>query len=280
MLGSDHAPHTLEEKAKPYPASPSGMTGVQTLVPLMLDHVNAGRLSLARFVDLTSAGPARLFGIACKGRIAAGYDADFTVVDLKRSETITDKWIASRAGWTPYDGVAVTGWPVGTFVRGRRVMWEGESGHAVDRRAGAVSGDVVGENAPLYKRRRVILKRLLPRAVEREFAVADALAETFGEFGGRFLAIGADEFGERGEQAGLRQAIAVDAVEARFGPGFLQIAERHVLLFVIGNGSRAVGRTASVVVIVFQLRAPASKTAAVPSELNVSTGVRDAHRSQ
>ena len=84
MLGSDHAPHTLEEKAKPYPESPSGMTGVQTLVPIMLDHVNAGRLTLARFVDLTSAGPARLFGIAGKGRIAAGYDADFTIVDLKR----------------------------------------------------------------------------------------------------------------------------------------------------------------------------------------------------
>src|SRR6201996_8569534 len=126
VLGSDHAPHTLEEKAKAYPASPSGMTGVQTLVPVMLDHVNAGRLSLARFVDLTSAGPARLFNIACKGRIAAGYDADFTVVDLKRSETITDKWIASRAGWTPYDGLRVTGWPVGTFVRGRRAMWQGE----------------------------------------------------------------------------------------------------------------------------------------------------------
>src|SRR5262249_57201702 len=89
VLGSDHAPHTLEEKAKSYPATPSGMPGVQTLVPIMLDHVNAGRLSLARFVDLTSAGPARLFNIACKGRIAAGYDADFTVVDLKRSETIT-----------------------------------------------------------------------------------------------------------------------------------------------------------------------------------------------
>jgi dihydroorotase len=126
ILGSDHAPHTLEEKAKPYPASPSGMTGVQTLVPLMLDHVNAGRLSLARLVDLTSAGPAHLFGIAGKGRIARGYDADLTVVDLTRRGTITDRWIASRAGWTPYDGMTVTGWPVGTFVRGRRVMWEGE----------------------------------------------------------------------------------------------------------------------------------------------------------
>lgn len=126
VLGSDHAPHTLEEKDKVYPASPSGMTGVQTLVPIMLDHVNAGKLSLARFVDLTSAGPARLFNIACKGRIAAGYDADFTVVDMKREETITNKWVASRAGWTPYDGVKVKGWPVGTFVRGKRVMWQGE----------------------------------------------------------------------------------------------------------------------------------------------------------
>jgi len=125
VLGSDHAPHTREEKAKTYPASPSGMTGVQTLVPIMLDHVNAGRLSLLRFVDLTSAGPARLFGIAAKGRIAVGYDADVTVIDLKRRETIKDKWVASRAGWTPYDGVTVTGWPVGTLVRGRKVMWEG-----------------------------------------------------------------------------------------------------------------------------------------------------------
>ncbi len=126
ILGSDHAPHTLEEKAKPYPQSPSGMTGVQTLVPIMLDHVNKGRLSLLRFIDMTSAGPARLFGIAGKGRIAAGYDADFTIVDLKRRETIQNRWIASRCGWTPYDGVEVTGWPVGTFVRGRKVMWEGE----------------------------------------------------------------------------------------------------------------------------------------------------------
>ncbi|MBS4082037.1 MAG: dihydroorotase [Rhizobiales bacterium] len=122
ILGSDHAPHTLEEKAKTYPASPSGMTGVQTLVPIMLDHVNAGRLTLERFVDLSSHGPSRVFGIANKGRIAAGYDADFTVVDLKRRETITNQWVASKVGWTPYDGMKVTGWPVGTIVRGRIVM--------------------------------------------------------------------------------------------------------------------------------------------------------------
>ena len=126
ILGSDHAPHTREEKDKAYPASPSGMTGVQTLVPVMLGHVNAGRMSLARFVDMISAGPNRLFGIAGKGRIAVGYDADLTIVDLKRRETITHAWMGSRAGWTPYDGVTVTGWPVGTILRGRTVMWEGE----------------------------------------------------------------------------------------------------------------------------------------------------------
>jgi dihydroorotase len=126
VLGSDHAPHTHEEKSHAYPDTHSGMTGVQTLVPIMLDHVNAGRLTLERFVDLTSHGPNRLFGIASKGRIAAGYDADFTIVDMKRRETITNSWIASKCGWTPYDGVSVQGWPVGTVVRGARVMWEGD----------------------------------------------------------------------------------------------------------------------------------------------------------
>ncbi len=126
VLGSDHAPHTLEEKKKPYPDSPSGMTGVQTLVPVMLDHVNAGRLTLQRFVDLSSHGPNRIFGMARKGRIAAGYDADFTIVDMKRRETITNEQQDSKAGWTPHHGRQVTGWPVGTLVRGMRVMWDGE----------------------------------------------------------------------------------------------------------------------------------------------------------
>jgi dihydroorotase len=125
-IGSDHAPHTLEEKARPYPKSPSGMTGVQTLVPIMLDHVNAGRLSLERFVDLTSAGPARIYNVAGKGRIAVGYDADLTVVDLKARRTIRNDWIASRCGWTPYDGMTVTGWPKMTIIRGRTVMREDE----------------------------------------------------------------------------------------------------------------------------------------------------------
>jgi dihydroorotase len=125
VLGSDHAPHTREEKDKGYPDTPSGMTGVQTLVPIMLDHVNAGRLSLERFVDLVAHGPQRIFGLATKGRIAVGFDADFTVVDLKAKRTIENKWIASRCGWTPFDGVTVTGWPVGTILRGETVMWDG-----------------------------------------------------------------------------------------------------------------------------------------------------------
>jgi len=126
ILGSDHAPHTKEEKDQPYPKSPSGMTGVQTLVPVMLDHVNNGKMTLERFVDMTSHGPNRLFQIAGKGRIAVGYDADLTIVDLKRKQVIDDSWIASKPGWTPYNGVEVTGWPVGTILRGHKVMWEGE----------------------------------------------------------------------------------------------------------------------------------------------------------
>ncbi|MDA1237173.1 MAG: amidohydrolase family protein, partial [Acidobacteria bacterium] len=126
VLGSDHAPHTREEKAKPYPQSPSGMTGVQTLLPVMLDHVHAGRLSLERLVDLTGHGPQRIYSIARKGRITVGYDADFAIVDLNAKRTITHDCIASRAGWTPYDGREVIGWPIHTIVRGRTVVRDGE----------------------------------------------------------------------------------------------------------------------------------------------------------
>src|ERR1051325_780691 len=122
VIGSDHAPHTREEKEKIYPDSPAGMPGVQTLVTILLDHVNAGRLSLERFVDLTSAGAARIFGIAGKGRIARGYDADFTIVDRKARRKIENNWIASKCGWTPFDGMTTTGWPVSTIIRGQIVM--------------------------------------------------------------------------------------------------------------------------------------------------------------
>ena len=124
VIGSDHAPHTKEEKARTYPATPSGMPGVQTLLPLLLDHAASGRTTLQRVVELTSAGAQRIFGIVGKGRIAAGYDADFTVVDLKAQWTIEESWIASRCGWSPFTGMRLTGKPVGTIIRGKRVMWE------------------------------------------------------------------------------------------------------------------------------------------------------------
>jgi len=127
VVGSDHAPHTLEEKARPYPDSPSGMTGVQTLLPLLLDHMNAGQLTLERLIDLTSGGAARIYDIEGKGRIAPGFDADFTLVDLKAERTISNDQIASKTGWTPFDGMAVRGWPVATVIRGRVVMREGET---------------------------------------------------------------------------------------------------------------------------------------------------------
>jgi dihydroorotase len=121
-IGSDHAPHARANKLLPWPNCASGLTGVQTLVPIMLNHVNAGRLPLTRLVDLMSAGPARVYGALGKGRLAAGYDADFTVVDLKKQRRIEESWIVSPCGWTPFAGMDITGWPVATIIRGQTVM--------------------------------------------------------------------------------------------------------------------------------------------------------------
>jgi dihydroorotase len=121
-IGSDHAPHPRDKKLLPWPECPAGLTGVQTLVPVMLDHVNAGRLSLTRLVDLMCAGPARVYGVVGKGRLAAGYDADFTLVDMAHRRRIENEWIVSPCGWTPFAGMQVTGWPVATIVRGQAVM--------------------------------------------------------------------------------------------------------------------------------------------------------------
>ena len=126
VLGSDHAPHTREEKARPYPASPSGMPGVQTLLPIMLTHVANGRLSLERLVDLTSHGPQRVFGMADKGRVAEGWDADLTLVDLKARRVLRHEDMAARAGWTPFDGFEAHGWPMATIIRGVAVMRDDE----------------------------------------------------------------------------------------------------------------------------------------------------------
>lgn len=125
-IGSDHAPHPRAAKLKPWPDCPAGLTGVQTLVPVMLNHVNAGRLSLMRMVDLMCAGPARVYGVVGKGRLAAGYDADFTLVDMRRQRVIEESWIVSPCGWTPFAGMKITGWPVATIIRGQAVMREDE----------------------------------------------------------------------------------------------------------------------------------------------------------
>ena len=125
-VGSDHAPHPRAAKERPWPDCPAGLTGVQTLVPVMLDHVAAGRLSLTRLVDLMSAGPARVYGAVGKGRLAVGFDADLTIVDLRRRRTIEESWIASPCGWTPFAGMRVVGWPVATVVRGAAVMRDDE----------------------------------------------------------------------------------------------------------------------------------------------------------
>lgn len=126
VVGSDHAPHSRAAKERPWPDTAAGLTGVQTIVPLMLDHVSAGRLGLSRLADLMCAGPARVYGAVSKGRIAVGYDADFTLVDMGASREITEDWIVSPCGWTPFAGHRCQGWPVGTVVRGNIVMRDGE----------------------------------------------------------------------------------------------------------------------------------------------------------
>ena len=122
IIGSDHAPHSIEEKNKPYPQSPSGVPGVQTLVPLMLNHVAKGNFSLERFVTMVSENPRKLLNVKNKGRIEVGYDADLTVVDLQKTVTIKNDWIASKCKWTPYDGMKVTGWPVQVYLKGQLAM--------------------------------------------------------------------------------------------------------------------------------------------------------------
>ena len=126
MIGSDHAPHTLEEKQKSYPESPSGMTGVQTTVPVMLNHHHEKRISLEKIVELMAENPSRLYKIKNKGRIEVGKDADLTIVDLKKENVIENQWIRSRCGWTPFDGMKVTGWPEMVFLKGKMVMNQDE----------------------------------------------------------------------------------------------------------------------------------------------------------
>jgi dihydroorotase len=126
IIGSDHAPHTLEEKQKDYPNTPSGMPGVQTSLPVLLQHVSKGRLRLEDIVRFMCVNPVQIFSIAQRGFIAPDYEASFTIVDLKKEKVIEDDWIESRVGWTPFRDMKVKGWPVATMVRGQFAMQEGE----------------------------------------------------------------------------------------------------------------------------------------------------------
>ena len=121
-IGSDHAPHTKEEKNRKYPLSPSGMPGVQTLLPVMLDHVNKGKLKIEQLIKLVCENPCDLFGIKNKGYIKGNYDADLTIVDMNKEVVIKDDWVESKCGWTPFNNYKVKGFPVATIVNGEIVM--------------------------------------------------------------------------------------------------------------------------------------------------------------
>ena len=126
MIGSDHAPHTIEEKRRTYPESPSGLPGTQTLLPLMLNHINRGRLDLKLLVKLLAHNPAKRFKIKNQGQIKEGYLANLTLIDLKAKKRIESKWLASKCGWSPFEGWMIEGWPVFVFLHGKKVMEEGE----------------------------------------------------------------------------------------------------------------------------------------------------------
>ena len=126
VLGSDHAPHLKSNKDKEYPNTPSGMPGVQTIFPIMIDHVNNGKLTLSQLVNLMCENPCRIFGIKNKGFIKEGYDADLTIVDMSKKVTIKNEMMASKCGWTPFHNHKITGFPVGTIVNGNLVMEDGK----------------------------------------------------------------------------------------------------------------------------------------------------------
>ena len=126
VLGSDHAPHSKEDKEKKYPASPSGMPGVQTILPIMLNHINNEKLSLEQLIKLMSENPCRIFGIKNKGYIKEDFDADLTIVDMNKEQIIKDEMIASKCGWTPFNNFTVKGFPVATIVNGKIVMSDGQ----------------------------------------------------------------------------------------------------------------------------------------------------------
>lgn len=125
VVATDHAPHTLEEKAKSYPQSPSGLPAVENSLALMLDAMNRGECALEQIVAWMCDAPARVWDIVNKGRIAEGYDADLVLVDLKKKQTVRNADQLTKSGWTPWDGVELTGWPVRTWVMGQTVFQDG-----------------------------------------------------------------------------------------------------------------------------------------------------------
>lgn len=126
VLGSDHAPHTLSEKSRPYPQSPSGMTGVQTILPIMLSHVHSGKISLERVVELMSFNPAKIWKLEGRGEIKVGAQAHLSIVDLNKTKTIERSWIASKSGWSPFEGMKITGWPSAVILQGLVAMRDEE----------------------------------------------------------------------------------------------------------------------------------------------------------
>jgi dihydroorotase len=125
-IGSDHAPHLKINKEKTYPNSPSGMPGVQTLMPIMLNHVNDGKLTLEQLINLVCENPVKIFGIKDKGFIKKGLDADFTIVDMNKKILIKNEKIESKCSWSPFDGFELKGTPVLTIISGQIKMRDGK----------------------------------------------------------------------------------------------------------------------------------------------------------
>jgi len=125
-IGSDHAPHLKVNKEKEYPNSPSGMPGVQTLMPVMLNHVNDGKLSLNQLIKFVCENPVKIFGIRNKGYIKKGFDADLTIVDMNKKHTIKNQEIESKCKWSPFNECEFKGKPVITIVNGKIKMKNGE----------------------------------------------------------------------------------------------------------------------------------------------------------
>lgn len=124
VIATDHAPHTLAEKAQPYPQSPSGLPAVENSLALMLDAAQRGICSLEQIVHWMCAAPARIWNLKNKGQLAEGFDADLVLVDLSRQHTIRNAQQVTKSGWSPWDGVTLTGQPVKTWVLGQLVWSE------------------------------------------------------------------------------------------------------------------------------------------------------------